>query len=213
MTQILPGLKDLKGGQKQHWIDSNLDFIDMLHYHVGFDTACLMLNCKPDTLIKALRKAESQHRPAITQAEKALNRAAIAENKAYEAIKELRTQAEILIDAVNRQDLVDKILVEGLESQSRLLSLMASAIVNTGSQSATNFTEHIRYPNKREVVPSAIPGRVRLPFSRKARLTSQRSSRHLELLGRRSRHLHRPDSGLCSQHRHYKPKRRRSNDV
>lgn len=212
MTEVLPGLETLKGGQKQHWIDTNLDFIDMLNYHVGFDTACLMLNCKPDTLIKALRKAESQHRPAITQAEKALNRAALAENKAYEAIKELRTQAEILIDAINRQDLVDKILVEGLESQSRLLSLMASAIVNTGSQSATNFTEHINSARKRKVGLTPRRERVRLSISRKARLTLERQSK-LSYSDRERLQLSRPLQRVTNQHRFLKSKNKRWRDV
>lgn len=94
--ELFPQLAGLKGGKKQAWINANLDTISALSEIVPFDSLCEALHCKADTLARALRHAETKHRPAVTAADKAMLEAQRASNKASMAISELAVQSSAL---------------------------------------------------------------------------------------------------------------------
>lgn len=94
--ELFPQLAGLKGGKKQAWINANLKTISALAGMVPFDSLCEALHCKADTLTRALRHAESNHRPAITAADKAMLEAQRASIKASSAMNELAVQSSAL---------------------------------------------------------------------------------------------------------------------
>jgi len=96
MSDIFPELAKLKGGKKNFWINQNLDLIAALNDHLGFDQTAMVLNMKASTLSRALVRAEGSHRPVVTKAEKAMNRAVLNEGKINEVIKRLNCHAGAL---------------------------------------------------------------------------------------------------------------------
>ena len=136
MTEIFPELAKLKGGNKQGWINRNLDLISALNDNLGFDQTARVLHMKADTLSRALVRAEGSHRPVITEANKAMSRAVVNEAKINEALSELHRQAEEL--EIHTAE--DYRLREYL---GQYFGLLAAA--NTMMQKLVTSVEHTRY--------------------------------------------------------------------
>lgn len=161
MTELFPQLVGLKGGVKQHWVNTNLDFIAMLNDHLGFETTCRVLYMKADTLASALKRAEEEHRPAITRADKAYNLAASAEGKADEALRELAVRASALEASFNEVQQVKRNLGGYFTLISKASQLMAELCQATRN----NFTYHIVSPPKYKVGLTRRASRSRLLIS------------------------------------------------
>lgn len=161
MTDLFPQLKGLKGGDKQAWVNKNLDFIAMLNDMVGFEEARTMLRMKPDTLISALGRAEGRHRPAITHADKAYNMAQRADMKADEALHELEVQANVISGQISETQELKQNLTSYFALMAQANNLMAKLCQAT----SVNFTEHIGSLNKRKVGLTRRNSRGRLLLS------------------------------------------------
>lgn len=209
MAELFPYLKGLKGGKKQLWLNSNLDTIAMLAEHMSIDDLCKVLYCKPETVVKALKKAETRHRPTITRLDKAELRIAGVDNKINTAMQELEVQAEALMDNIGKTDQLQKNLRKYFEIQSQLSDFMSKLLVQSGRGLDVNFTQHIASTNKRKVALTRYSGRVRLPFIKKVGLTSRASDIRLSHFNeRRSRELLRSRLKGIMQHRRHSEKRR-----
>lgn len=161
MTELFPQLAGLKGGVKQHWVNTNLDFITLLNDNLGFDETCRVLHMKADTLASALKRAEDEHRPAITRADKAYSLAQRAEVKADESMHELAVQAEALIGSVNE---VGE-LKQNLTSYFKLLAEVNSVMARLCQATINNLTYHIDSPPKYKVGLTKRLSRGRLSVS------------------------------------------------
>lgn len=168
MTDLFPYLKGLPGGKKQEWINSNLDFIAMLNDIVGFEETRKLLYMKPGTLVSALKRAEGQHRPAVTRADKAYNVAQQANNNSYEALRELAVQAEAI--AGNSAEVQE--LKENLTSYFTLMERANGLMAKLCQTTRVYFTEHIDSPHKRKVGPTRLSSRGRLSIYRGPRRTA-----------------------------------------
>lgn len=145
-----PELKGLNGGKKQQWINDHLDLIESVERNAGFEAAMEAFNMRPNTLVKALKKAGSKRRPIITPADKAMNKAIIVEEKLYE----LRPEVEQLTDAMLQHDQDDDQLRQTLSDFFQLqakLNAMAAELVQKQPRNTSYFTEHISSPNRLEV--------------------------------------------------------------
>ncbi len=151
---VFPGLKGLAGGKKQHWINANLDLISLLNDNIGFEYTRKALNMKADTLEKALQKAERQHRPAVTKAERAMNRTLVVESKLNEIIPELERQAVELSEHVADDIDLRKNLSDFFRLQASANSMMAEIVQRQGYTSP-DLTYHIISPNGHKVGPTA----------------------------------------------------------
>ena len=159
MSEIFPELRHLKGGKKQSWINEHLTVIAALHNELGFEVTRELLNMKSDTLVRAL--SLSERRPAITQAEKAMNRALRAEGKANDALGELEVQSEVLQDQITEiSDLKDN-LARYFDVQGQLNTMMSKLISSV--KRSRNLTYHINSKSNRKVGPSNRIGKGR-PF-------------------------------------------------
>lgn len=175
MTDMFPELKGLCGGKKQAWINRNMDVIVALADKLEFEKVAAFFKMKPGTLSRALMKAEGQHRPVITKADKAISKAAMAEVRSYEAVKKLNEYASALNEIVEHDDRRWNYLTNLFIAQSRMLEMAAQFMLNdeTGSN-RRNFTEHISCAPRHKVGLSTRgrrgqlfschgPGREKLP--------------------------------------------------
>lgn len=152
MTELFPGIKKgMKGGQKQRWFNAHLDLVLELHERVGFETALEMLDTKPETLIRVLKRAEKRHRPAITKADKAMLQVQSVDVRLDRTMRELHIQAEELMTNVNKLDQLQENLKEYFELQARLNDFMSKLMASAGSQRANNFTYHILRNGRQEL--------------------------------------------------------------
>jgi len=154
---IFPGLDKLSGGEKQHWINRNLDLILLLHENLGFQETRKALNMKSETLEKALVKAERHHRPVVTRADRAMNKAMIVESKVYNLEAEVSRQGVDLSDHTARDQQLREYLAQFFELQSRANGMMAELV-----KSVSNFTYHLDSPNKRKVGLTRLSNQGRL---------------------------------------------------
>jgi hypothetical protein len=187
MSAVLPGLAKLTGGRKQAWINSNLDFIAALNDHLGFKETARVLNMKTETLSRALVKAEQGHRPAITQADKAMSRAQQADIKANKALQELHRQGEALNIHFGTDQQLREQLSQFFELQSRANSLMAQLV-----RSVPDLTYGLGSAPKTKVGLSKRKRSVRLSVFRGPRSLAQlpgpvKINSHRRYLRRRSR--------------------------
>jgi len=176
MTELFPGLSNLRGGQKDQWIRNNLDLIAALNDHIGFEETAKVLNMKAQTLSRALQLAEGSHRPVITLAEKAMSRGVLNENKINQLAKELNHHREALVQCFVSMRQVRDNLSQYFQLQASANALMAEVMSNRSTMSnEANFTEHISSVPKRKVGPSERIGY--------GRLFSYRGPRRKQLLG------------------------------
>lgn len=150
MTELFPFLKGMNGGKKQYWINSNLDFIAMLSEHMEFNDLCQTLHSKPETVVKALQKAEQKHRPAVTKADQALNLGQINSIQISEVHKEVESQADILEYLVSDYTEIKEYLADFLESIGNSHLIMS----NLMRKSVSNLTYHIDNTKRSKVSPS-----------------------------------------------------------
>lgn len=153
-------LKGLKGGDKQAWINRNLDLIALLNQSVGFEATRTALYMKSETLEAALRKAEGRHRPAITEANKAYNKASIVENNLYEITQVVQDHGEKIMQLAADQVSLRDVLGQFFAVQSNLNGMMAKLVSNE-----SNFTEHTSRANKNKVGLTTRKGSGRLFLS------------------------------------------------
>lgn len=173
MAELFPELNGLKGGEKQAWINRNLDLISLLNGQLGFEPTRQVLKMKADTLASALQRAEQHHRPAVTRADRAYNLAQINEAKVNEVLKELSVQAEAI--SATADELGE--LKNNLTSYFTLMSQANEVMARLCQSTHTYFTEHTDSLNKRKVG-----------------LTTHGSHDRLALFsGRQSVSSHRPD--------------------
>lgn len=200
MKELFPHLKGLRGGDKQAWINANLDFIAMLNDQLGFDKTREVLFMKADTLASALKRAEARHRPVITEAQKAHMLATTADRKADAVMREQAIQAEAIAGLSQELSETKDILLQYHEMQAKIHTMTARAL--SGTTQARYFTEQILNPNKREVGPTTRNRRVRLTISNKVGLTSH--ARPSLIADRRSKRLLRQGVKEHPRHRHFR---------
>jgi len=122
------GLGSLAGGKKQQWVNANLDLITALNDHLGFQETQKALSMKPETLSRALQKAEKHHRPSITRADKAMNKSIVNETKLNEVVSEITRQGEALEQHTEADQQLLNHLVQFYELQSRANAMMADLV-------------------------------------------------------------------------------------
>lgn len=141
MADIFPELAKLKGGKKEKWIRENRDLIVALNDQLGFDTTAEILYMKAGTLSRALVRAEGYHRPVITEANKAMNRAVLNENKINDVIKELNRHAEALDTHFAEDYQLREYLAQYFKLQAAAHTMMEQLMSNVSH--TRGFTYHI----------------------------------------------------------------------
>lgn len=138
----LPGLKGLKGGEKQVWIKSNLQLITTLYDNYGFEATCKACIMKPETLTKALKKADRADRPSYRKAEQAYNSAFLANEKIYKLMPEFERINDKLDQHFNDDVELRRMLADFFQLSAKLNS-MAAQLVEKQGYNMSNLTEHI----------------------------------------------------------------------
>lgn len=139
MPEVIPGLKGMKGGEKQHWINANLDFIALLNEHYGFESTRKALgNMKAETLIKALQKSEGKSKLAVTKAEQAFNQAYLANERFYALQPEVERISEQLGQHSDGDQQLRQMLADFFQLQSKLNG-MAAQLIEKQSQNISNL--------------------------------------------------------------------------
>lgn len=127
---VIEGLAGLKGGKKQHWISTHLKEIEMLYDMLGPEQTRKALYMKPETLEKALQKAERTDRRSYRLADQAMNKAIIASEKYYQ----LRPEVDNLVQQLGRHIDDDqefrKHLSDYFQLQAAASSMMAKIVQN-----------------------------------------------------------------------------------
>ena len=142
MDELFPELKNLKGGKKQAWINEHLDVIAALSDSIPFDRLTEILHMKPETLSAALAKAEGDHKPIITKADKATSRVALVDRKANEITKKVHGIAEAFIQYVEKDERRWNNMTRYFIVQSNLNELMAQVMLN---EETTDYTRDLTY--------------------------------------------------------------------
>lgn len=148
--ELFPELRGLSGGKKQHWLNSHLDVLATLYEVLPFDQLCSATYCKPETLLKALKKQEGRHRPSLRVAEQALSVANLANSGQVANRQELKLQFELLSEAVNDLDDLKQNLSDFFEAQAHINKLMSNLV----QKSRSNLTYHIGSTTRRKVRPT-----------------------------------------------------------
>lgn len=150
---VMPGLENLKGGKKQHWINANLNFISSTYERFGLEYTKAIFNLKDETLNKALQRSENKHRPAVTMAEKAFNSAFMANEKYYKLQPEVDEIISTMSAHISNDQQLRQTLSDFFQLQAKLNS-MVSDLVLKQDYNMSNFTEHILWKESREVRPT-----------------------------------------------------------
>lgn len=118
--EVIPGLKGVKGGDKEKIINQNLDVIAILNDRHGFDVACKVFSSYPKTIIRALDRYNGNHRPAITKRDLALSRTLDNETKVFALIEQVIKDRKVRDKSKERflvaLDIVERVVLPVMRS-------------------------------------------------------------------------------------------------